>query len=71
MVKISLPTSTLDLIQIMGRRVRNLLTDGANPTDDFFLFLSLSDFVHLNESLHQHIDDYSKINFTGAIKHDT
>ena len=50
-VRIGFPTSILDLIQEMGRCGRSRCNDGANPTDDFFLFLSLSDFMYLNERL--------------------
>lgn len=35
------PASILDMIQEMGRCGRSRNNDGSNPTDDFFLFLSL------------------------------
>ena len=56
-VRIGFPTSVLDLIQEMGRCGRSRLNDGANPSDDFYLFLSLTDFTCSNERLCQNADD--------------
>ena len=48
-IRVRFPTSILDMIQEMGRCGRNRNNDGTEPSDDFFLFLSLQDFVYLNE----------------------
>ena len=51
-IRIGFPTSILDMIQEMGRCGRNRSNDGTDPTDEFYLFLSLQDFVYLNERLY-------------------
>ena len=59
-IRIGCPTSVLDLIQEMGRCGRNRVNDGTNPTDNFYLFLSLRDFTCLNERLHNSNNDESR-----------
>jgi len=55
-IRVGFPTSILDMIQEMGRCGRNRNNDGTNPSDDFILFLSLQDFVYLNERLYDDSD---------------
>ena len=70
-VRIGFPTSILDLIQEMGRCGRSRLNDGANPSDDFYLFLSLTDFIYLNERLYQDADDDTRNKSTRIMDYDT
>jgi superfamily II DNA helicase RecQ len=56
-IRVGFPTSVLDMIQEMGRCGRSRHGDGTNPTDDFYLFLSLQDFIYLNERLYDTIED--------------
>ena len=45
------------MIKKMGRCGRTRNDDGTNPTDIFFLFLSLQDFIYLNERLYDTVED--------------
>ena len=49
---IGFSTSILDMIQEMGRCGRNCINNGSNPSDGFYLFISLQDFVYHNERLY-------------------
>ena len=55
-IRIGFPTSVLDMIQEMGRCGRNRSNDGTDPSDNFYLFISLQDFVYLNERLYNPTD---------------
>ena len=59
-IRIGYPTSILDLIQEMGRCGRNRINDGTNPSDEFYLFVSLRDFIYLNERLYDNNDQESR-----------
>ena len=69
-VRIGFPTSLLDLIQEMGRCGRNRINDGTNPTDNYYLFLSLRDFIYLNERLYESNDDESINNNARVINYE-
>ena len=56
-IRVGFPKSILDMIQEMGRCGRTRNDDGTNPTDIFFLFLSLQDFIYLNERLYDTVED--------------
>ena len=59
-IRIGFPTSLLDMIQEMGRCGRNRSNDGTDPSDNFYLFLSLQDFVYLNERLYNPTDNNTR-----------
>ena len=59
-IRIGFPTSIIDMIQEMGRCGRTRTNDGTCPSDDFYLFLSLNDFIYLNERLYQAINEENR-----------
>ena len=69
-VKIGFPTILLDLIQKICRCGRNRINDGKNPTDNHYLFLSLREFMCLNERLHERNDDESLNNNARVIRYE-
>ena len=65
-IRIGFPTSILDMIQEMGRCGRTRSNDGSNPSDDLYLFISLNDFVYLNERLYNSTDNNNR-NHNGRV----
>jgi hypothetical protein len=66
-IRIGFPTSTLDLIQEMGRCGRNRINDGTNPSDNFHVFVNLNDFIYLNERLYVQEEDDTNRDFASRV----
>ena len=70
-IRIGYPTSVLDMIQEMGRCGRNRSNNGENPSDDFYLFLTMHDFIYLNKRLYDVDVDTTQDNITRVIDYNT